>query len=369
MKIFVLGTRGFPDVQGGIEKHCEELYPRLVKLGCQVTVIARSPYIPREKQVSSWEGVNFVYLKCPRLKSLETITHTFLGLIFTWLNSPDILHIHGIGPAILAPLVKLMRLKLVITHHGPDYKRKKWRKGAKFFLRLGEYWGVKFADKVIAISRGIKELLETKFRKEGIHLIPNGVNILPRIPPGETLEKYRLKAGRYIFTACRFVPEKGLEDLILAFKRIENPEFELVIAGGADHETAYSRKIRKIAQKTSGLILTGFIFGRFLKELYSQAALFILPSYYEGLPLALLEALSYELPVLVTDIPPHREIPLKEFRYFPPGNIDILSRKIVELFKSGVSQEEKKELGKLWEKDYNWDKIAEKIFMVYGSVN
>jgi glycosyltransferase involved in cell wall biosynthesis len=368
LKILVLGTRGFPDVQGGVEKHCEELYPRLVKLGCNVTVFTRTPYIPKERRISEWQGVKFIHLWCPKQKSLEAIIHTFLGIILARLKSPDILHIHAIGPSILVPLGKILGLKVVITNHGPDYKRQKWGRFAKIVLRTGEFVGTKFANRVIVISKVIKEFLEKKYSRKGLEFIPNGVNLPEILPPGDTLKKYGLEVEKYIFTACRFVPEKGLHDLIAAYQKIKNPEFKLVIAGDADHETEYSRNIKKLAEGNGRIVLTGFLSGKPLQELYSNAGLFVLPSYYEGLPISLLEALSYGLPVLVSDIPQNREVPLLEFRYFKPGDIEALTKKIVELFKIGITEEEKIKQKEILKEDYSWDKIAEYTLQAYKSV-
>jgi glycosyltransferase involved in cell wall biosynthesis len=368
LKVFVLGMRGFPDVQGGVEKHCENLYPRLASLGCDVTVIIRTPYIPEEKQVPEWKGVKFIYLWCLRQKSLEAIIHTFLGVIVARLRSPDLLHIHAIGPSILVPLAKMLGLKVAMTNHGPDYKRQKWGKFAKIVLRLGEFFGLKFADKVIVISKTIKEFLEKKHGRKDLEFIPNGVNLPEIVFAGDILKKYDLEPQKYIFTACRFVPEKGLHDLIAAYERIENPGFNLVIAGDADHESEYSRNIKKSAKKSQGIILTGFISGKPLQELYSNAGLFVLSSYYEGLPIALLEAMSYDLPVLLSDLPQNKEIPLPEFRFFKPGDIDTLTKKMVELFKIGIGEEEKIKQKEILKENYNWDKIAEHTFKIYKSV-
>jgi glycosyltransferase involved in cell wall biosynthesis len=215
-------------------------------------------------------------------------------------------------------------MKVIITHHGPDYERAKWGRLAKKVLELGEKVGVLFSDKIIAISRGIQKLIRDKYEKDSV-FIPNGVSIPEVLPPGETLKKFGLEPRKYVFTACRFVPEKGLHDLIEAFRIIKNPPFKLVIAGDADHETEYSKRIKKLASQTKGVVLTGFLSGKPLQELFSNAGLFVLPSYYEGLPIALLEALSYKLPVLVTDIPPHREINLERYRYFKLGNLKELA--------------------------------------------
>jgi len=367
IKVVVLGTRGFPKVQGGVEKHCEELYLRLVKLGCDVTVFVRTPYVPKEKRIKEWQGVKFEYLWCPRKKSLEAITHTLLGALKAKRLSPDILHIHAIGPALIVPLAKAFGMKVVMTHHGPDYERAKWGKLAKAVLKLGERAGVLFSDKVIAISKGIQKLIKEKYGKEAV-FIPNGVSIPEIVPPGKTLKRFGLEPRKYVFTACRFVPEKGLHDLIKAYGIIKNPPFKLVITGDADHETEYSKKIKKMASQTDGVVLTGFLSGKPLHELFSNAGLFVLPSYYEGLPIALLEALSYGLPVLVSDIPQHRDIPLGEVRYFKVGDVEILTKCLVSHFKVGISDSERKEYISLIRRDYNWDNIALKTLESYKSL-
>ncbi len=364
MKIFVLGTRGFPGVQGGVEKHCQELYPRLVEFGCEVVVCTRAPYIKSYLRNEQWKGIHYKHLWAPRKKNFEAIVHTFLGIITARLNSIKILHIHAVGPAILILLARLLGMKVIFTHHGSDYQRKKWGKFAKVALRLGEFFGLKFADRVIAVSHTNKNFLEEKYKRKDIIYIPNGVT-LPQIETGdEILKKYRLESNRYVFTVCRFVPEKGLHDLVEAYKMIDRQGTKLVIAGDADHETKYSRGLKKEAEE-AGIILTGFLSGKPLAELFSNAGLFVLPSYYEGMPIVLLEALSYGLPLLVSDIPPNREISLPEFRYFKAGDIDDLSKKIQKLIKKGVSQAEKEAYREVLSRDYNWDKIAEATYNLF----
>ncbi len=369
LKIFVIGTRGFPNVQGGVERHCEELYPRLAEKGCEITVAFRPPYIPVEKRMTSWRGISLVPVWCPRKKAFEAIVHSVLGVIAARRNSPDILHIHAVGPSIVTPLAKLLGLKVVVTNHGPDYQRAKWGKVAKAILKLGEYFGTKYSNQVIVISRTIQNLLADQYGKTDTVLIPNGVTKPAIAAGGETMKKYGLDPdSKYVFTAVRFVPEKGLHDLIGAYRKIENPPFKLVIAGDADHETAYSRQIKKMAGETPGVVLTGFTSGEPLAELFSNAGLFILPSYYEGLPIALLEAMSYELPVLVSDIPQHKEVPLPEKRYFAVGNVDQLAVKMKALLAEGIDEEEKARQRAMIEERYNWDRIAEATLGVYRSI-
>ena len=365
LRVFVLGTRGFPDIQGGVEKHCQELYPRLVELGCQITVIARTPYIQKVNQIPEWRGIKFIYLWCPKQKYLEAIVHTFLGVVTARIKSPDILHIHAIGPSILVLLAKIMGLRVVVTNHGPDYEREKWGRLAKAVLRTGELVSTQFADKVIVISKVIRDVLENKYGRKDLEMIPNGVSSPLRIETTQALKEYHLRPSKYVFTAARFVPEKGLHDLIGAYQKIKNSEFKLVIAGDADHETIYSRKIKRLAKEGQGIVLTGFISGKPLAELFSNAGLFVLASYYEGLPMVLLEAMSYGLPVLVSDIPANREVPLPDFRYFRVGNIDVLSKKMVELYREGISKEEKQRHREILMCSYDWDKITEETLSVY----
>jgi glycosyltransferase involved in cell wall biosynthesis len=368
LKIFVIGTRGFPDVQGGVERHCEELYPRLAEKGCDISVAFRPPYIPAEKRRASWKNISLVPVWCPRKKAFEAIIHSLLGVIAARRKSPDILHIHAVGPSIVTPLAKLLGLKVVVTNHGPDYERAKWGKAAKTILKLGEYLGTKFADRVIVISQGIQNAIAEKYGRKDTVLIPNGVTKPVLISAGDTLKRYGLDSGKYVFTAVRLVPEKGLHDLISAYRKIETPNFKLVIAGDADHETPYSLQIKKMAAETPGTVLTGFISGEPLTELFSNAGLFVLPSYYEGLPIALLEAMSYNLPVLVSDIPQHKEINLPDKRYFVKGDADSLAMKIKTLMMEGIDEEENNLQRTMIEERYNWDRIAEKTFAVYQTV-
>jgi len=369
LRICILGFRGFPNVQGGVEKRVEEIATRIANNeDCEIIVLARKSYFPVERRSKEYKKVKFYYLFAPRNKYLEAVIHTFLGVIFAKFLNPDILHFQSIGPSLFVPLAKVLGFKVVITHHGPDYLREKWKGLSKTILKLGEFFAIKSADKIIVVSQYIKSYLEKKYGRKDIIVIPNGIEI-PKISQNTgVIKKFGLQPKKYVFTACRFVPEKGLHNLISAYRKIKNPEFKLVIAGDADHETKYSRNLKKLANETQGVVLTGVLTGEPLAELYSNAGLFVLPSYYEGLPIALLEALSYGLPVLVSDIPQHREIPLSEFRYFKVNDVDELAKKIVELYNLGISDEEKQKYLELLKEHYNWDKITKDVFEVYKSL-
>ncbi|MBU0580746.1 MAG: glycosyltransferase family 4 protein, partial [Candidatus Margulisbacteria bacterium] len=351
MKVVVLGLRGIPNIQGGVESHCENLYPYLVKLGCDVTIFIRACYYKNNQLPKEYKSVKLIPLWCPRSKNLETFVHTFLASLKVKKLKPDIVHIHAIGPSLLVPFLKAQGLKVVMTHHGPDYERKKWGKITKVFLKLGEKNGVKNCDRLITVSNRLKEEIYKKYGITAIH-IPSGVNISEAIPPGEELKRWNLEPKKYVFTACRFVPEKGLHDLIEAYKNIKNPPFKLVIAGDADQETEYSRNLKEMAKNTPGVVLTGFIKEKRLGELFSNAGLFVLPSYYEEFSIAVLEALSYGLPILLSDIPQNKEIVFEKNKYFKTGDVKQLEKKLIENYSLGITDLEKKKYRDLVKNEY-----------------
>lgn len=358
MKIVVTGTRGIPDIQGGVETHCEELYPRLVVLGHDVTVVRRSCYVTPQNKINQYKGVKLKDIYAPRKKSIEAIVHTFLAILYARRVHADVLHIHAIGPALLTPFARLLGLKVVMTHHGPDYDRQKWNRLAKTVLRMGERMGARFANEVIVISTVIDRILREKYHRENAHLIYNGVNMPV---PAETTDYIRslgLEPHRYVLAVGRFVEEKGFDLLVRAFAHIPHDGYRLVIAGDADHEDHYSMSLKQLARE-HGVVLTGFIRGAKLNELFSQARLFVLPSFHEGLPIVLLEALSYRLPVLVSDIPANRLACLAPTDFFVTGEEhsleELLSRKLAEpdtRISYNLSP-------------YNWDYIATQVDAVY----
>lgn len=172
MKIVVTGTRGIPDIMGGVETHCEELFPRIVKRGFDVTVIRRTNYV--KDDLTEWKGVKLVNIDSPKKKSFEAIIHTFRAINEARRIGTDIMHVHAIGPALLVPYAKMLGMKVVFTHHGLDYDRDKWGFAAKAMLKLGERMGCMFADEVIVISDVIRKLIKRKYgRTQHVHLIYN----------------------------------------------------------------------------------------------------------------------------------------------------------------------------------------------------
>lgn len=365
IKIMVLGLRGFPGVQGGVESHCQELYPRLIEKGFSVDVITRAPYI--DQNVKQWEGVRFHALWSPSASGLEAMLHSLLGVLYAGIKRPDVLHIHAIGPAIVTPIARLLGLRVVVTHHGPDYDREKWGKFARFILKTGEAMGMRFSTRRIVISNVIRTLVKARYRKAS-DLIPNGVSPAGEAGSGAVLEECGLVSGKYIVLVSRMVPEKRHLDLIRAFRSAKLGGWKLALVGDLSTGDAYAGKVRSAAEGAD-VVLTDFRSGEQLRDLLINAVFFVLPSSHEGLPIALLEAMSYGLPVIASDIPAHLELDLDERCYFPLGDEAKLSDRL-ELFEQDVGfRQQQSEAGKkLVAEKYVWDEVAENTADVYRKV-
>lgn len=359
MKIVVIGTRGIPNIMGGVETHCEELFPRIASKGFTVTVIRRKNYV--HDQLKEWRGVKLIDIESPKKKSFEAIIHTFKAINKAKQIGADIVHIHAIGPALLTPYAKLLGLKVVFTHHGPDYDRDKWGTIAKRILKLGEKMGCLFANDVIVISDVIKNIIKEKYnRTKHVHLIYNGVTEPERCDYPEYFKELGIEKGKYILGMCRFVPEKNLHHLIEAFTKTNTKECKLVLAGDTDFEDNYSRGLKEMAHK-HGVILTGFIKGKKLHSLLTNCRCYCLPSSHEGLPIALLEAMSYNVPVIVSDIPANLEVGLPQDAYFPVGNVNELSHKLSAIINSPLLHPNYDM------KKYDWNQISNEVIEVYNS--
>lgn len=363
LRVMMLGLRGFPDVQGGIETHAEHLAPLLVSLGCDLEVLVRASY-QQSSTGKTWCGVKFTKLWAPNSKAFEAIVHTFLGVLYAAIKRPDILHIHAVGPALLTPLARVLGLRVVVTHHGPDYNRQKWGYIARHVLLLGEWAGMRFSNARIVISNGIRETVSRKHAMQA-DLIHNGV-VLPNLDVSDDyLTQFGLQKNRYILLVSRLVPEKRHLDLIQAFNEANLDGYKLALVGQSDHPDAYLQSLQDAAKANPNIVLTGFQKGDTLRSLYTHAAMFVLPSSHEGLSISLLEALSFGLPVIASDIPANIEVGLKAECYFELGNVQKIKQLMLQHTAQSVLPEAKMHARAWINSHYNWKNIAEKTINAY----
>ena len=352
-------------MQGGVETHCENLYPELAELGCRVMVFRRTSYLSSDPP-AEYGGVKFRDLWCPRHMSLEAIFHTALSTVRAAFMRPDVLHIHAVGPALCTPLARLLGLRVVVTSQGPDYARPKWGPLATRVIKLGEKWAARYADRMIVVSEHIRRMVRDEYGEE-TEVIPNGVR-LPEGPVGaDLLGQWGLQPGRYVFALGRFVEEKGFDHLLEAFAGLET-DWKLALAGDADHPRPHSRYLKRTAGEMENVVLTGMVKGEALEQLYANCGLLVLPSHHEGLPLVLLEALSYGCNAIASDIPSCRSVPLPDERYFPDGDEEALRRAMEHWMEKGISEEEREKNLDLLRREYNWRTIARRTLAVYREV-
>ena len=365
-EIYIFGFRGFPDVQGGVETHVENLAPQLVRMGHRVTACVRSPYVDR-KGSWEWKGVQLLRLWTVRNTYFEALLHSLICALVAGVRRPQVVHIQGIGPALVTPLLRLLGLRVIVTHHGEDYNREKWGWVARNVLRLGEALGMRFAHKRIAISRSIEKLIATKYGKS-CEVIPNGV-VFPELPVRtDKVVELGLEPGRYVLTVGRLVPEKRQMDLLRAFSDAELSDWKLAIVGRIDHKNKCADLLASEAAVAENVLMAGFQSGETLRQLYAHAGLFVLPSSHEGLPIVLLEALSYGVPVLVSDIPSNLEIVDDAARVFRMGDIAELSAKIWALTSLKLDVKAREALRRDCARRYDWTEIAKKTSATYGDL-
>lgn len=366
LKIIVLGLRGIPEIQGGIEKHCEQLYPKLAQYGCNIEIVGRSPFLKKKKSYYQKLMIRRLYAPDPKYKGLEAFVNTFIGVLYAALKKPDIVHIHAVGPALFVPLARILGQKVIVTHHGFDYQREKWGNFAKKIIKWGEHLGMNFANQRIVVSEEIKKHLKQTYGLESVK-IPNGVKIETEKITENALKKFELQTQRYILMVSRFVPEKRQEDLVRAFSSVEIDGWKLVLVGDISQKDQYINKIIHLSRNNPNIVLTGFQYGPMLKSLYANAGLFVLPSSHEGLPIVILEALSFGIPVIASDINANLEVDLRESSYFKLGDITQLTKKILETVDNIDHIDRRFLIHRA--KQYSWDVIAKKTFDVYLQFN
>ncbi len=305
MKIAYIGQKGIPCRSGGVEKHVEDLATKMAARGHEVFVYSRKHYI--EGNPRSFQGVKLIYTPTIKTKHLDAIVHTFTSTMHALFQGYDIIHYHAIGPSLLSfiPRWLLWRTKVVATFHCQDWTHKKWNKFAQASLKAGAWMSVHAPHKTIAISRLLQEYCAVQYGKE-VDYIPYGVPEPKECPPRLIAQQYNLKKDTYLLAVSRLVPHKQIHTLIKAWREVETDK-KLVIVGGSSFTDNYVVELKKLAAADPRVILAGEQSGQIMAEFFSNAYAFTQPSESEGLPIAVLEAMSYSLGIVASDIPEHLE--------------------------------------------------------------
>ena len=348
----------------------KELCTRMAQKGCEVTCYNRSGHHVSGAEFddvdkTEYKGITQKYVPTIEKKGLAAVSSSFFAALYSAFGKYDVVHIHAEGPAFFAWLPKMLGKRVVVTIHGIDWKREKWQSGfGSKFIRQGEKNAVKYADEIIVLSKGVQDYFKEAYGRK-THFIPNGVN-RPEIREAKLItDKFGLKKDSYILFLGRLVPEKGIRYLVEAFKNVRTDK-KLVIAGGSSDTDSFMKELKELAADDDRIIFTGFVQGKMLDELYSNAYIYTLPSDLEGMPLSLLEAMSYGNCCLVSDIPECAEVVEDKALIFKKSNVENLQEKLQDAcdHPEKVMQMKKQAADFICEK-YNWDDVVEETMKLY----
>lgn len=369
MKIAMLGHKRIPSCEGGVEVVVEELAVRMASKGNKVTCYNRSGHHVAgqeydEEQHSEYKGIRMKYVPTINRRGLAAMTSSIFASISAALGNYDVVHFHAEGPAFMCWLPKLFGKRIVVTVHGLDHQRAKWGKFASWYILSGERNAVRFADEIIVLSENVRQYFLDTYNRKTV-FIPNGIRESIRHPAQLITEKFGLKADDYILYLGRMVPEKGIHYLLEAFKGIPTDK-KLVIAGGSSDTQEYQKKIHDMAEGDTRILFTGFVQGRMKEELYSNAYIYCLPTDLEGMPLSLLEAMSYGNCCVTSDIPECTEVVEEHAVTFAKSNVAELRKKLKKLCEdSQLVEHYRSEASEYICRKYNWDTIVDDTLALY----
>lgn len=370
MKIAMIGHKTVPSRRGGIELVITTLAPNLVKSGDEVVCYNRKGCLTEEEYLSQikdsmYEGVQLREAWSIKGRGIQAVIASFTAALQATLSGFDVIHFHALGPCTAMWIPKLFGKKCVATVHGLDWKREKWNNGwgAKY-IKLGERTMVRCADEIIVLSEGLKQYYQENYGRETVN-IPNGVFRADTVPANQITEKFGLEKDRYFLLLSRLVAEKGVHFCIDAYQQMKTDK-KLVIAGDVSDTVDYVKKIKQKAQGNPNIIFTGFVSGRMLEELYSNAYAYVLPSTVEGMPLSLLEALSYGNAVICSDIAENTDVIGDCGVSFRSADVDDLRNKLQDFIdQPQVVYDLKARAADYICAKYSWDDVTARTREVY----
>ncbi len=378
MKIAIIGAKGVPATYGGVERHAEELALGLVSKGNDVTVYSRKWYTKYEEK--EYKGIKIKNIGSIKTKNLDTITHVFLSTLDAVRGRFDVIHYQGVGPALLSFIPRILspKTKVFVTFHCEDFKHDKWSGFARFMLKVGEKAACIFPHKTITVSKLLKYKVDN-FYDSKAEYIPNGITVKNDLSiireSGDVFEKFNIEPGKYIIAVTRLVRHKGVHLLIDAYKKMNQElkdKYKLVIVGGGTFGDKYEQELKELSSSDKNIIMTGMQTGKDLEKLFIGSKLFSHASSAEGLPITVLEAMNYERPVVVSNIPEHMEV-IGEDRgiSFNTGDVNDLREKIEFALSEPNSNIINEMVGKaknIVKNEYNWERVIEKTENAYKDI-
>ncbi len=369
--IAMLGHKRIPSREGGVEIVVEQLCTRMVRQGHRVTCFNRSGHhvsgaVCDTRMGKTYQGIRLRTVPTIHRKGLAAVSSSFFGAVLSALGRYDIVHFHAEGPCAMLWIPKLFGKRCIATIHGLDWQREKWHHGfAARYIRFGEKVAANYADEIIVLSRNVQAYFLQTYHREPL-LIPNGVTAPVHRQADRIVRDFGLEKDGYLLFLGRIVPEKGLRCLINAFRKTAT-EKKLVIAGGTSDTEDFGAELQALARGDDRILFTGFVEGPHLEELYSNAYVYLLPSDLEGMPLSLLEAMSYGNCCLVSDIPECTEVVEDKAVTFRRGEPEDLRRKLELLCTDpALVHAYRAQAADYICRKYNWNTIVTQTLEAYG---
>lgn len=365
----MLGQKRVPSREGGVEVVVEELAVRMAALGHEVTCYNRGGHHVSGREFDSaqqkeYKGVTLKTVPTVDKRGIAAMSASVTGAVCAALRRFDVVHFHAEGPSFMCWLPKLTGKRIVVTIHGLDHQRAKWGRLASTYIMMGERNAVRFADEIIVLSKGVQQYFLDTYGRETV-LIPNGVNRPEKRGPELISQQFGLEKGSYLLFLGRLVPEKGIRYLIEAFRQVRTDK-KLVIAGGSSDTDGFAEELRQLAAGDERIQFVGFVQGQPLEELYSNCYAYCLPSDLEGMPLSLLEAMSYGNCCIVSDIPECADVVEDHAAVFPKGNTAALAETIQKLCdEPALAERYRAEAADYICGRFNWDDVTQKTIALY----
>ena len=362
LRVAFIGGRGVGGAYSGIETYYEEVGSRLAQRGHEVTAYCRSYFTP---EVGSYRGIRVRRLPSLRSKHLETMTHSLLSTADSIRHRFDIIQYHAIGSAPLALLPRLWGRTTLVSVRGLDWQRAKWGKGARAFLRLGEWASARCPTATVVVSGALHRHYAKNYGRAP-HFIPNAPP--PAVPaPARLIRDYGLAKDGFLLFAGRLSPEKGVHTLLEALRPLDSHGKKLVLAGGSSYSDGYIDVLRQAAGEH--VLFIGSVGRETMGELYSNCYAYILPSAMEGLSVGLLEALSYGACIVTTDIPENLEVVNSAALTFSPGDVDTLRAHLHSILEGPELVRQYRQSAREHARTLpTWDEIAHRTEVLYYEI-
>ena len=327
MKIAVVGSLELPQAQGGVTRHCEEVYARLAADGHEVTVLcAGGP-----KPDVDYRGMRVRRLRTASGPGWERLTYAIRAGIAATLGDFDVVHYHSFASSALCMLPKLRRRRRVVTTaHRVEWQDAKWGRATRWFLRYCEWAAIRFSDALMAVSQALKDDLVSRHASAADTVVVSNGITRPEPAHASLLDTLGLEPGRYLLVVGRLVPEKGVDIAIAAellhLARHDDQVDLVVVGGGRRPGSAIEHDLRAQARDAGSRVhFLGIQESPVVTLLYDHALALLAPSYHEGQPLVVSEAMAASCCVLASDIAAHLELLDDTGRFFPVGNAAALA--------------------------------------------